>query len=128
MKTPWQVMTAGDWLVVLTLLGIALVGIAWLAAAPTGTRVVVTCGDQTCFVADLDQAHSIDLDGPLGTTHLVIDEKGAYVTASPCPRKVCIAMGTARRSGDLLACVPNRIMVRIEGPASEDEPYDLLSR
>lgn len=128
MKTPWQVMTKGDWLVVLTLLGIALAGIAWLAIAPTGTRVVVTSRGQTCFVADLDQAHSIDLDGPLGKTRLVIDEKGAYVTDSPCPRKVCISMGPAKRSGDLLACVPNRIMVRIEGPAGEDAPYDLLSR
>lgn len=128
MKTPWQIMTKGDWLIILMLLGIALVGIAWLAVAPTGMRVVVTSGGQTCFVADLGQTHSIDLDGPLGKTHLVIDEQGAYVTGSPCPRKICIAMGPAKRAGDLLACVPNRIMVRIEGPASEDEPYDLLSR
>jgi len=128
MKTPWQVMTGGDWLVVLTLLGIALAGIAWLATAPAGTRVVATCGHQTCFVAELDQAHSVDLDGPLGKTHLVIDEKGAYVTSSPCPRKVCLSMGPARYSGDLLACVPNRIMVRIENRSGEDVPYDLLSR
>ena len=44
MKTPWQIMTKGDWLIVLMLLGIALVGIAWLAVAPTGTRVIVTSG------------------------------------------------------------------------------------
>jgi hypothetical protein len=128
MISPWQVMTAGDWLVVVGLLGISLAGIAWLAAAPTGSRVVVTCGDQTCFTADLDQVSSVDLDGPLGTTHLVIDAKGAYVTGSPCPRKVCMSMGPARRSGDLLACVPNRIMVRIEGPTGTERPYDLLSR
>lgn len=128
MKAPWQTMTGGDWLVVLMLLGIALAGIAWLAMAPAGTRVVVTCGGRTCFVADLDQAHSIDLDGPLGKTHLVIDEQGAYVTDSPCPRKVCVSMGPGKLSGDVLACVPNRIMVRIEGPADENAPYDLLSR
>ena len=128
MKAPWQVMIAGDWLIVLTLLGISLAGIAWLAAAPSGSFVVVTCGDQTCYTADLDQASSFHLDGPLGRTDLVIDEKGAYVTASPCPRKLCIAMGPARRSGDLVACVPNRIMLRIEGPPGKELPYDLLSR
>jgi len=121
-------MTGGDWLVVLTLLGISIAGIVWLAAAPKGTRVVVTSGDQTCFVAELDQSHSVDLDGPLGKTHLVIDATGAHVTSSPCPRKVCISMGPVKHSGDLLACVPNRIMVRIEGPADETAPYDLLSR
>ena len=115
-------------MIVLALLGVAVAGIAWLAAAPKGTRVVVTSGDRTCFVADLDQHQSVDLDGPLGKTHLVIDETGAHVTSSPCPRKICISMGPARHSGDLLACVPNRIMVRIESPSSEDSPYDLLSR
>jgi len=128
MKTPWQAMTKGDWLIVLALLGSALAGLAWLAIAPAGTRVVVTSGGQTSFVSGLDKTLSIDLDGPLGKTHLVIDEKGAYVTDSPCPRKICISMGPVRRSGDLLACVPNRVMIRIEGPADEDAPYDLLSR
>ena len=127
MKTLLQIMTGGDWLIVLTLLAVSVAGIVWLATAPKGTRVVVTSGDQTCFVADFDQAQSVDLDGPLGKTHLVIDETGAHVTSSPCPRKICISMGPVRHAGDLLACVPNRIMVRIESP-SEDAPYDLLSR
>ncbi len=121
-------MTKGDWLVVSFLLGIAFGGIAWLTATPAGTRVVVTSGDQTCFVAGLDQLRSVDLDGPLGKTHLVVDSHGAQITGSPCPRKLCISMGPARRTGDLLACVPNRILVRIEAPTSEEAPYDLLSR
>jgi hypothetical protein len=128
MKTPWQVMTGGDWLVVLSLLGISLAGIAWMATAPGGTHVVVTCGEQICFTAPLDQPHSIDLDGPLGRTHLVIDDQGARITSSPCPRKICISMGSARHTGDLLACVPNRILVHIDSPADEKVPYDLLSR
>ncbi len=127
MKTPWHFMTAGDWLVVLFLLTAALAGIAWVAAAPEGTRVVVTSGEQTLFIAPLDQPRSVDLDGPLGQTHLVIDEQGVRITRSPCPRKICISMGTARHRGDLLACVPNRILVHIDSSA-EEAPYDLLSR
>ncbi len=128
MKAPWQFMTNGDWLVVSLLLGVSLAGIAWVATAPGGTHVVVTSDGQTCFTAPLDQPHSVDLDGPLGPTHLVIDDQGAHITDSPCPRKICIAMGPARHTGDLLACVPNRILVRIDSPAGEEAPYDLLSR
>jgi hypothetical protein len=127
MKAPWYFMTAGDWLVVLFLLTASLAGIAWVAAAPGGTRVVVTSGEQTLFTAPLDQPRSVDLDGPLGQTHLVIDAHGARITSSPCPRKICISMGTARHTGDLLACVPNRILVHIDSSAKE-APYDLLSR
>lgn len=128
MKTPWQVMTGGDWLIVISLLGISLSGIGWLATAPGGTRVVVTSGGQTVFSAPLDLPQSVDLDGPLGPTHLVIDDQGARITDSPCRAKICISMGPARHTGDLLACVPNRILVRIDSPAGGEEPYDLLSR
>ena len=128
MKTPWQVMTRGDWLVILFLVGVSLAGLVWVATAPGGTHVVVTSGEQTCFIAPLDQPRSVDLDGPLGQTHLVIDAQGARITSSPCPRKICISMGSARQTGDLLACVPNRILVRIDSPTGEEAPYDLLSR
>jgi len=128
MKTPWQIMTAGDWLVVLLLLGISLTGLLWVATTAEGTRVVVTSGGQTSFTAPLNQPRTVDLDGPLGQTHLVIDNQGARITGSPCPRKICISMGTAKQTGDLLACVPNRILVRIDSPVGEEAPYDLLSR
>lgn len=128
MRAPWQCMTAGDWLVVLSLLGVALAGLTWVALAPQGARVVVTRGEQTLFSASLGQPQSVDLDGPLGKTHLVIDAQGARITSSPCVRKTCIAMGSAKNTGDLIACIPNRILVRIDSPSSEEAPYDLLSR
>jgi hypothetical protein len=121
-------MTIGDWLVVLFLLTTALAGISRVVTAPGGTRVVVTSAGQTCFTAPLDQPQSVDLDGPLGPTRLVIDDQGVRITASPCPRKICLTMGSARHTGDLLACVPNHILVRIDSPADEEAPYDLLSR
>jgi hypothetical protein len=128
MKAPWHYMKAGDWLVVLILLTVSLAGIIRVAISPGGTRVVVTRGDQVSFTAPLDQPRKVALDGQLGQTLLVIDDRGVRITESPCPRKICIAMGTARQTGDLLACVPNRILVRIDSPAGEEKPYDLLSR
>jgi len=128
MKLPWQIMTGADWLLVLALFGLSLGGVVWLVNAPTGTRVVATSGDQTCFVGRLDQNQSVDIEGPLGYTRLVIDDQGAHISRSPCPRKLCMTMGPARHGGDLMACIPNRIVVRIEPSDAREEPYDLLSR
>lgn len=128
MKTPWQIMTGGDWLIVLLLLGLSLAGIVWMATSPKGARVVVTSGGKVCFTAPLDRPTSVALDGPLGETRLVIDDQGVRISDSPCPRKICLSMGPARHSKDLLACVPNRILVRIDSPAGEAATYDLLSR
>jgi len=128
MKAPWHFMTGGDWLVVLLLLTISLGGIVSIAAMSEGSRVLVTCGDVLCFTAPLDQPRTLAIDGPLGQTKLVIDERGARIVESPCPRKICVSMGEAKHTGDLLACVPNRILVHIDGSSGKEVSYDLLSR
>ena len=128
MKAPWHFMTGGDWLVVLLLLTSSLSGIVSIAAMSEGSRVLVTCGDELCFTAPLDQPRTLAIDGPLGQTKLVIDERGARIVESPCPRKICVSMGEAKHTGDLLACVPNRILVHIDGSSGKEVSYDLLSR
>lgn len=128
MKAPWHFMTGADWLVVLFLLLLSLSGLAWLAAMPEGSRVLVTSGEELCFIAPLDQPRTVAIDGPLGPTQLAIDGQGVRIIDSPCPRKICVSMGSASHTSDLLACVPNRILVHIDGSADEDKSYDLLSR
>ena len=128
MKAPWHFMSVGDWLVVLILLIFSLAGIVSIAAMPEGSRVMVTCGEELCFTAPLDQPRTLAIDGPLGQTKLVIDERGARIVESPCPRKICVSMGEAKHTGDLLACVPNRILVHIDGSSGKEVSYDLLSR
>jgi hypothetical protein len=128
MKAPWNFMTGGDWLVVLLLLMLSLAGIVSIATMPEGSRVLVTCGDELCFTAPLDQPRTFFIDGPLGQTKLVIDEQGARIVESPCPRKICVSMAAAKHTADLLACVPNRVLVHIDGSSDKEISYDLLSR
>ena len=128
MKAPWHFMTVGDWLVVLLLLTTSLGGIVSIAAMSEGSRVLVTCGDELCFTAPLDQPRTLVIEGPLGQTKLVIDEQGTRIVESPCPRKICVSMGVAKNTADLLACVPNRILVHIDGSSGKEVSYDLLSR
>ena len=128
MKFLYRRMTLADRLVVACLLSTAIAGIAWVVAAPPGRRVVAGDGERVLFVAFLDQPCEVELAGPLGPTRLMIDQQGARITASPCALKVCMGMGPARHPGDLLVCLPNRILVQVEGEAEGTAPYDLLSR
>lgn len=93
-----------------------------------GARLLVDSEGQTVFSAPLSDARQFTIDGPLGATRLQVANGGVRVLSSPCPQKICIGLGEARRAGDLLACVPNRIVVRIVGPAADETGYDLLSR
>lgn len=92
-----------------------------------GARIIVEADNRAVFTAPLDDARRFEIEGPLGTTLMEIESGAVRVLSSPCPQKICIGLGEARRSGDLLACVPNRVVVRIEGER-EGAEYDLLSR
>jgi len=41
------------------------------------------------------------------------------VIDSPCPDKICIAAGAISRTGQFIACLPNRVSIALEG---RDEP------
>lgn len=128
MKYPWRFMTTGDGVIVVALLVIAVTGIVRLATSPGGGRIVVTDGDRIVFTAPLDSHNSFELNGPLGPSRLEIDEQGARITAAPCPRRVCMTMGPIRQRGELIACIPNRILVRVEAEGPQEAAFDLISR
>lgn len=64
------------------------------------------------------------VDGPLGVTEIVIDRQGARIVASPCPTQRCVLSGTHHHVGDMVACVPNRVLVTLRG--SEDARFDAI--
>jgi hypothetical protein len=113
------------------LLLVLLIGIAGsfllLLTRQPGARVVAEVAGKTVFVADLQQDQQIELTGPLGTTSLTISAGTARVESSPCPHKTCISAGKIWRDGDLLACVPNRVLVRVEGEKEQERDYDIRS-
>ena len=116
-----------DRIVVLVIFAASLAGIAWAATAPGGERLVVERDGRVIFTAPLASERTVVLPGPLGETVLAVSGGRVRVIDSPCRNKVCLGMGEIVRSGEVVACVPNRLLVRIDGGgAREEEAYDLL--
>lgn len=129
MRWLWSRLRPGDRLLVPLLLALAVGLILLQLGREPGRKVVVEVAGQVVFTAPLDQTRQVGLNGPLGTTELRIADGQARILSSPCPNKICIGMGAVTRSGELLACVPNRLLVRVEGGNNrEARDYDLLSR
>ena len=55
------------------------------------------------------------VQGPLGTTEIEIRKGRARIVRSPCKLKVCIKSGYIQYADRLSACLPNKVVVRIEG-------------
>ena len=53
--------------------------------------------------------------GPLGTTEVEIKGGKARILRSPCKLKVCIKSGYIQYADRISVCLPNKVVVRVEG-------------
>lgn len=58
----------------------------------------------------------IPVKGPLGVTHVEVDGTRVHVSDSPCPDQVCVQFGWLSAADDFSACLPNGVLVVVEGP------------
>ena len=63
---------------------------------------------------DKDQ-ELILLDGKMS---LEIKEGRIRVSSSDCPRRLCVNMGWIKTPGQVIACVPNKVLIEIKSTAS----------
>ena len=87
----------------------------------TGAQAVVTVDGQEIGRYPLSKSGTFPLNG--GTNILVVENGEAWVSEADCPDKVCMGMGRISRNGEFIACLPNRLLVVIEG-AAEQSPVD----
>ena len=66
-------------------------------------------------IYDPGENRVVDVEGPLGTTRVLIKDGKARVLDSPCRDKICIKMGTLSRPGEEAVCLPNRVIVQMKG-------------
>lgn len=128
LKALWRRMTVLDRCILALMLMLCAYLLRQTTLAPKGRTLVVERQGRVILTAPLDEPRTLALQGPLGETLLEIRDGQACVKSSPCPNQVCLGMGKVGRGGQILACVPNQILVRIEGASEEKAEYDLLSR
>jgi len=73
------------------------------------------------WIEPLNVDREIEVTGPLGPTFIHIEGGAVAITASPCKNKLCISMGAVSGSDQWIACLPNKVFVRIEGSVQKDE-------
>lgn len=67
----------------------------------------------------------IDVKGVLGSSKINISGGKASFFSSSCRNKVCIHQGEISKNGQMAACLPNRVVVRVLGG---DGDYDAVTR
>ena len=110
-----------DALVVLAVLLLAAAA-AWLSyGGRSGDALTATVKHRSRVVAQvplssLTEEKTVTIDG---TYHLTVtlDRTGAAVTDSDCPGQDCLHTGRITRAGQSIVCLPEQVIVTLEGKA-----------
>jgi hypothetical protein len=81
---------------------------------PDISRVLIESRDQI-WVFPLDAEEIVNVQGPLGTTVIRIHKNQAWVESSPCKNKICLGAGCLKNNWEFAACLPNNVLLMIEG-------------
>lgn len=83
-----------------------------------GQTLIVYQGDYIKNEYLLNKDQILKIDGPLGMTQLTVRSGKAFVSESPCPYHFCQKSGTIARAGEMIVCVPNKVIIKIKGESA----------
>lgn len=111
-------MTRSDRLLILALAALTL--LTWPLAASAGApaeRVTIS-GPAGVSSVPLKQDATLVVQGQRGTVKVVVKDEAVRVESADCPDHVCVKTGSISATGGVIACVPNGVVISIEGGES----------
>jgi len=103
--------------VVIFLLALCLTGFSVFSTyfKPQNSLQVLIEGQNQKWIFPLDAEETVNVQGPIGTTVVRIYGSQTWVESSPCDNKICVIAGHLTNNGQFAACLPNNVLVIIEG-------------
>lgn len=110
-----------------------LIGIIVATAAVSALLLMFTQGDPGATVRitidgalygeySLSEEQSISIDEKLGHNRLVIEDGSAYMADADCPDKYCMDYKPIAKSGEMIICLPHKLVVEVTGTQDEQQP------
>ncbi len=90
-----------------------------LAKKAGGTDVRVTLDGDTYGIYSLAEDRTITIEKDGHTNVIVIEDGTVHMESSTCKNQICVKHGKISLKGDSIVCLPNRVVVEIEGEGGE---------
>ncbi len=117
----------GDFIVFFCIAGMILVSaLLFYRPAADAKQVVIYVNSEKYAVYQLAQPYDRNIKIPVngsakyGYNHIRIHDESVTMVDSTCPNGDCVKMGTIKDAGDILVCLPYKLMVRLEGGEAVD--------
>ncbi len=90
-----------------------------LARKAGGTDVRVTLNGDTYGIYSLAEDKIITIEKDGHTNVIIIEDGTVRMESSTCKNQICVEHGKISLKGDSIVCLPNRVVVEIEGGGGE---------
>ncbi len=108
-----------DAIIISLVIAFAVVSFIFLPKS-AGEKFVVTHDGKIILEGELSKDSEYSINGSLGQMKLLVKDGKISVVKSNCPRKLCIKRGSISKQGDSIICVPNRVIITIQGKGEID--------
>ena len=126
----FRFLTWGDKILICLLIMANILLLFWIRANGNNARVIIEADQKVAGIYDLNSSpQKITVNGILGPSKIEIQEGRVRMISSTCPHKTCVKSGWITHQGQLICCVPNRILIRISGNKNKSSlKLDSISR
>lgn len=97
----------------LILLAAGMIFVFTISKKEPGKTVVVTINQTEYGRYPLFEDRTVEIKS-IGTNLLVIDSGSAYIKSANCPDKICVNHKPIHETGEVIVCLPNKLVVEIE--------------
>ncbi len=114
----------GDWLISGLALAAVVVLFATLWHPEHAARLQIRDQNGIYATFSLAQDRDVLVPGPVGVSHIVIQQGRVRFSQSPCRNQYCVHQGWLTHGGEVAVCLPNRISLELLG---DKKIYDSLN-
>ena len=116
------------WVILILIVAVisgAVVAWQYLGPARSGDLVANVYLDGECVrsikLDQLTETETFTVKGPAGENVITAEPGRICVSHADCPDQVCVNMGWRSDGKTPIVCLPNKLVIRIEGSAAETE-------
>ena len=114
--------------IVLLAFGFAMLFFTIRAASSPGEQVVINVDGTEYGRYPLDRDRVIEIQNGDRLNIVTIKDGGVPMSYSTCKNQICVHEGEVTAPGQLIVCLPNYVIVEIEGGEGSDEALDAIAQ
>ena len=114
--------------IVLLAFGFAMLFFTIRAASSPGRQVVISVDGQEYGRYPLDRDTRVEISNGGRLNIVSIKDGGVSMSYSTCENQICVHEGVVTTPGQLIVCLPNYVIVEIEGGEGSDDALDAVSQ